>query len=91
MWAIDANGDKERYIKSTDFFRDPRGLCYGDGKVYVADYEKGEVYFLHDNDKVNEKPKEFVKIQGAYGLYCVNYDHDSSVWLIITWVTLLLI
>jgi hypothetical protein len=90
VWAIDTKEDKKKYVKSTDFFRDPRGLCYGDGKVYVADYEKGEVYFMHDNSKVNEKPREFVKIQGAYGLYCINYDHDYSGWIMMSLVALLL-
>ena len=89
VWAYDTQDEDKQHIKSTGFFKDPRGLCYGDGKVYVADYELGEVYTLDDDSDDNETPKEFVKIQGAYNVFCVNSDSDFGGVLMAVGVALL--
>lgn len=56
--------------------------------MYVADYERGEVYTLDDDSDENETPKEFVKIQGAYNVFCVNADSDYAAALVVGWVIL---
>lgn len=59
-------------MKSSGFFTQPRGICYGDGRVYVADFSIGEVYYFADNKKEQPDPDGFVRIEGAYGLECIN-------------------
>lgn len=60
------------YLKSEDFFRDPRGICYGDGDVYVADYGQGQVWYFPDNDNEDVDPKLFLQLTNAYALSCIN-------------------
>mgnify|MGYP000238004742 CR=1 FL=1 len=75
VWAYDTqeeDNNQDMIIKSANFFKSPRGVCYGDGNVYVADYEKGGVYQLSDNSDENEVPEEVIMIQGVYNMFCVN-------------------
>lgn len=72
IWAYRVRGSTNLYLKSSGFFTDPRGICYGDGRVYVADFEIGEVFYFKDNRREEEDPKGFVRLEGAYGLECVN-------------------
>lgn len=65
-------GNANMFLKSSGFFSDPRGLCYGDGRVYVADFDIGEVFYFDDSRREEEDPKGFVRLEGAYGLECIN-------------------
>lgn len=40
--------------------------------MYVADFSIGEVYFFKDNKGEQPDPDGFVRIEGAYGLECIN-------------------
>jgi hypothetical protein len=50
----------------------PRGLCYSDGSVYLADFEAGQITeFSEDSDE--EEGEFYQAVSGAYALFCVNY------------------
>ena len=72
IWAFDYHGDPNLYLKSAGFFQNPRGICTGDGTVFVADFSLGEVYTFDDDDDENVQPERFVGVEGAYGIACVN-------------------
>jgi len=59
-------------LKSSNFFRDPRGICYGDHDVYVADYAQGQVWYFADNKKEEVDAKLFLQLTNAYALACIN-------------------
>ena len=73
VWAYSYEGEqKNLYLKSGEFFESPRGVCYGGGDVYIADFSLGEVFTFPDNRKEEVTPQPFVRVSGAYGLACIN-------------------
>ena len=72
VWAANSDDKDDRILKSSDYFQEIRGMCYGDDKIYIADYAVGKVSYITDNDDENEEPEELVHIQAAYALFCVN-------------------
>ncbi|OMJ85628.1 hypothetical protein SteCoe_13044 [Stentor coeruleus] len=57
-------------VYSSDFFIAPRGLSYGDGKVYVADNGEGALYSM--DYKSDSKPKLIFYAQAINSVFCVN-------------------
>lgn len=86
VYAFDTMDEEKTYLKSKEFFGAPRGICYGEDKVFVADYERGVVYSMGDNND-EETPEGYVRIEGSYNVFCVN----SSNQLMLSLVVLLLI
>jgi len=86
VYAFDTVDEEKNYLKSKEFFGDPRGICYGEDKVFVADYERGVVYIMGDNED-EETPEGYVRIEGAYNVFCVN----SSQHLILSLAILVII
>jgi len=72
IWAFDYHGDPNLYLKSAGYFVDPRGICTGDGHVYVADFSLGGVYRFEDSDDEDDKVRRIAGLAGAFGLDCVN-------------------
>lgn len=72
VWAFDYHGDPNLFLKSAGYFVDPRGICAGDGSVYVADFRLGGVYRMDDSDDEDDKVKRVIGLAGAFGLACVN-------------------
>lgn len=72
IWAFRYQGKPSLYLKSAEFFTSPRGLCYSNGNVYIADYSQGEVFYFPDNQSERVALKGFIRVAGAYGLACIN-------------------
>lgn len=72
VWAFDYHGDPNLYLKSAGYFVSPRGICTGDGRVYVADISLGGVYRLEDSNDEDDEVKRVIGLAGAFGLACVN-------------------
>lgn len=72
IMVVDDNDPDDINLKCEDLLSKPRGMCYGDGHVYLAEYEIGNIWKFRDNDK-EEKPDLFIGLQGAYAVFCVNY------------------
>ena len=51
MYRIDPDEPDDDVVKSTDFFDEPRGICYGSDTVYVADHGFGAVFSFEDDDE----------------------------------------
>ncbi|CAG9310715.1 unnamed protein product [Blepharisma stoltei] len=82
IWSVDTQDTTKLYEKTIEPMNNPRGMCHGDGKVYVADQELGEIVMFNTNDE-KEDPKSFVKIQGVYMTFCVNSAYGLIVSLFI--------
>lgn len=72
IWAFRYQGKPSLYLKSVDFFEAPRGLCYSQGNIYIADYSQGEVFSFPDNHNEKVASQGFIRVSGAYGLACIN-------------------
>lgn len=70
VWAY-RRDDPNLYVKST-LFRQPRGMCKGGDRLYLADFDYGEVFSLSLGSDQDHDPKGIVRMQGAYEVYCVN-------------------
>ncbi|OMJ77169.1 hypothetical protein SteCoe_23313 [Stentor coeruleus] len=81
IWAVDDKNPDELYMKNKNSMKKPRGMCYGDSKVFVVDYEDGIVWMFKDNGKI-ESPKMIIGIQGSYSVFCVN----SAVVYVVGWM-----
>lgn len=81
IWAVDDDNSDELYMKNKDLMKKPRGMCYGDSNVFVADYEDGIIWIFKDNGK-QENPEMFIAIQGSYSVFCVN----SAIALVVGWM-----
>lgn len=76
-YALD-NGEIKGYnierktvtVYSSDFFIAPRGLSFGDGKIYVADNGEGTLYSM--DYKSDSKPKLILYAQAINSVFCVN-------------------
>ncbi|CAG9312623.1 unnamed protein product [Blepharisma stoltei] len=66
---------------------EPRGLCYGDGKVYIADHYDGKIYKVSDSDE-EETPSVIINLQGVYAVFCVN-EGDFARAIVVVWVALI--
>jgi hypothetical protein len=71
VWAYDITHNSSS-LKSRDFYS-PRGLCYGDSQVFVVDEGDQAVYRLHDGDSLEEDVKLWVKVKGAYDVFCISW------------------
>jgi hypothetical protein len=71
LFCFDLEDEDTLYVKTQGFFGKPIGLCYGDDKVYIADYERDRIYRVDDDDET-EEPETFIKIPGPYNVHCVN-------------------
>ena len=61
----------------------PTGLCYGDEKIYVADYGYGAVYTVDDDEDAMEDPVAQILMQGAFAIFCVNSSVAMAVSLLV--------
>jgi hypothetical protein len=71
VWVYDLD-EEELSIKSNKYIEDPRGICYSENSVYVADYARGQVTELEDDDD-HEEGDLWEAVEHAYALFCVNY------------------
>jgi sugar lactone lactonase YvrE len=71
VWVYDLD-DEELSIKSNKYIEDPRGICYSDDSVYVADFARGQITEL-DDDADDEEGELWEAVENAYALFCVNY------------------
>lgn len=72
MWAYRVRGRANLYLKTSGVLASPRGVCYSDGKVYVADFVQGQIYRLHDS-KAEETPAAFLLLEDSFALECVSH------------------
>ena len=54
---------------SSDFFLDPKGMCYANDKIYIADHGKGAIYTI---DKSTQQPVLIAHVQAVEGIFCLN-------------------
>mmetsp|Transcript_8234 Transcript_8234/g.16221 ORF Transcript_8234/g.16221 Transcript_8234/m.16221 type:complete len:742 (+) Transcript_8234:143-2368(+) len=71
LWAMDREDKSEAIEKASKFFAEPRGVCYGQNDLYVADYSRGQIYDFNDNDD-EESGDVWETIEYPYAVYCVN-------------------
>ena len=79
------NGDLKAYeiegqsvtVYSSGYFIEPRGLCYGENKVFIADYGAGILYSIKDGSM--NTPNIMVYLQAVNSCYCVN--ESSGKWI----------
>mmetsp|Transcript_8232 Transcript_8232/g.16218 ORF Transcript_8232/g.16218 Transcript_8232/m.16218 type:complete len:774 (+) Transcript_8232:159-2480(+) len=64
--------DKEMTVKTISYIDSPRGICYSDGSIFVADFSTGIILELND-DEDEEDGELYDSVEGAYALLCVNY------------------
>mmetsp|Transcript_25100 Transcript_25100/g.44003 ORF Transcript_25100/g.44003 Transcript_25100/m.44003 type:complete len:441 (+) Transcript_25100:42-1364(+) len=72
LWVMDREDKEELTTKDSKYLQSPRGVCYGDDSVYVADFSRGLVLEYDDDDDNEDDSDDFVEIDGAYAVYCVN-------------------
>mmetsp|Transcript_34412 Transcript_34412/g.60321 ORF Transcript_34412/g.60321 Transcript_34412/m.60321 type:complete len:445 (+) Transcript_34412:29-1363(+) len=72
LWVMDKEDKTELTTKDSKYLESPRGVCYGDDDIYVADFARGLVNKYDDDDDVEDDSDTFVEIEGAYAVYCVN-------------------
>ena len=53
-------------------FTQPKGLCYGDGTIFIADRGFGGVFSIVDDDSADVEPEAIAMVQGVYALSCIN-------------------
>lgn len=72
LWVMEKDDKNELTTKDSKYLVDPRGVCYGDDDIYVADFGRGLVLEYDDNDDQEDNNDDFIEIEGAYAVYCVN-------------------
>lgn len=72
IWAYKYGKRRNLYLKSTSFFRSPKGICTGSNRVYVADSVLGAVYRFSDGSQEVQQPELFLRVAGATGLFCLS-------------------
>jgi hypothetical protein len=70
VYAYDPDNDS--LSLKTIGFKEARGICYGDEKLFVADHKAGLVYKLKAEDDGEEITKPWMAIPGVYGVHCVD-------------------
>jgi hypothetical protein len=75
LWCLDRDDKTETVQRAEGLFMDARGICYGDGDIYVADFEAGKIYEFDDDDDDEESDDldVWTAIENPYALYCVNW------------------
>ncbi|CAG9332089.1 unnamed protein product [Blepharisma stoltei] len=86
LCGFDIGNNTDSFVKVSQL-SEPRGLCYGDGKIYISDHSDGVIYRVKDNDE-EETPTAIVNLQGAYAVFCVN-EGDFAIGLVIMWIALI--
>lgn len=87
IWSVDLNNPDNLYRKSTEQLKEPRKMCYGDGKIFIADHDLGEIVTF-SSDHGAEDPTTLIKIQAVYSTFCVK---ESGVKLLLSLLALTLI
>lgn len=72
MWAYRVRDRANLYLKTSGVLSSPRGVCYSDGRVYVADSAQGQIYRFHDS-RAEETPAAFLLLEDAFALECVSH------------------
>lgn len=85
LWVMEKDDKNELTTKDSKYLQDPRGVCYGDDDIYVADFERGLITKYDDDDDQEDSSSDFIEIEGAYAVYCVN----SAVGLVVSLALLL--
>jgi len=68
--------EEELHIKNKEI-DNPRGIAYGDEEIYVVDAQDGAIYKIDAEDEDEEMTDSWVKVEGAYAIFCVN----SALWI----------
>mmetsp|Transcript_24026 Transcript_24026/g.42679 ORF Transcript_24026/g.42679 Transcript_24026/m.42679 type:complete len:373 (-) Transcript_24026:13-1131(-) len=50
----------------------PKGMCYADGSVYVADVNTASIYKLSDSLEADADPEVYLTLSNPYALECIN-------------------
>ena len=69
--------EKTTTLYSSGYFIAPRGLCYGENTVYIADNGAGILYSLRDGS--TNTPTIVAYLQAAASCYCVN--ESLAAWI----------
>jgi hypothetical protein len=72
LWVMDREDKDEASIKANRYLADPRGVCYGEDNVYVADYVRGQILEFDDDDDEEGSGDLWEEIKNPYAVYCVN-------------------
>ena len=81
VWSVKNNDPSLLEIKSNKTFNKPKGLAYGSGFVYLAEFDIGNICKFNDTN-AKETPELFIGLEGAYSVFCVNYGQILVVVLI---------
>lgn len=68
IWVFDMITEQADVL-STGFFVAPKGICYADSRLYVADHGIGALYYI---DIVSKSPVLVASIQAIESVYCLN-------------------
>jgi len=71
VWAYLLGKDRNLLLKSSSF-KDARGICQGDGHVYVTDLARDRVMTFQEGWEEEVELKTFLRIVRPYGIACVN-------------------
>lgn len=72
--------DRTTETMSSGFFIAPRGLCYGDGDIYVTDNGLGAIYKLDEGE--DDEPELMFFIQAVTSCFCVNVEDSDGAWIV---------
>ncbi len=67
-----------------------RGISFGDDFIYVSDHGTGNVFKLAAGGRSNADIEAWVKVEGVYGVHCVN-DENSAVMAMFAGLLLILL
>lgn len=70
-WAYQLGEDKNLLLKSSRL-NDPRGLCFGDGRVYVTDFAQHRIFAFDECWEQEVKLHSVLRIARPYAVACVN-------------------
>ena len=72
LWAYSLEKTPNLYLKLTGL-KNPRGVCYGDGRIYVSEFDKNRVLSVNDGKTEEKEGKVYVRIRNPYSLACINH------------------
>lgn len=71
VWAYQLGKDRNLLLK-TSRLADARGICQGEGHVYVTDLARDRVMTFQEGHEEEVELKTFLRISRPYGIACVN-------------------
>lgn len=71
VWAYLLGKERNLLLKSSHF-SDPRGICQGEGHVYVTDLVRNRVMTFKEGWEEEAELNTFLRIVRPYGIVCIN-------------------